>query len=94
MVIAAAAAPAVINSATDNEGLINQAFKLTILIALLVFGIAAVYIIYQLTGFLGALIGLGTDIVEFADTGLGVVGTIGTIFLSIIPLGRPFGNLI
>ena len=52
MVIAATAGTAVVQSATKEDGIVNQAFKLTVLIGLgLAIGIG-IYLIYNLTGIL------------------------------------------
>ena len=47
--LAAAAAPIFIDSATDSNGLVNQAFKITVLIGLGLAIFTGIFVIYQLT---------------------------------------------
>jgi len=49
MVIATAATTAVVSSATDDEGLINQGFKLAVLIGLALAIAAGIFLIYTLS---------------------------------------------
>jgi hypothetical protein len=49
MVIATAATTAVVSSATDDEGLINQGFKLAILIGLALAIATGIFLIYTLS---------------------------------------------
>lgn len=53
--IVAAAAPAVISSATDDKGLINQAFKLVVIIGLALSIGVGIFLIYSLTNVLSGL---------------------------------------
>ena len=53
--IVAAAAPAVISSATDDRGLINQAFKLVVIIGLALSIGVGIFLIYSLTNVLSGL---------------------------------------
>ncbi len=64
--IVAAAAPTVIESAKSDTGLVNQLFKIAILVGgfiLLVLAIAILYFVFDLFGLLS---GAGNQIVEFA----------------------------
>ena len=78
--IVSAVAPTVIASATDSDGLVNQAFKITVLIALALAVGTGIFLIYMLTdvlGLLGELFGSG--------------GAIGTLFsLALGPFGAGF----
>lgn len=94
MVIATAATTQVIASATDDEGLVNQAFKLTIIIGLaLAIGIG-IFLIWQLTSIfngvvdsLDSLTTIGT-LVSNVPGPLGWIATIGTWTLSSFGFGR------
>lgn len=91
--IAAAAAPVVVQSATDENGLINQAFKLTILIGLALAVGVGVYLIYNLTNAFVGLIDAGTNLLNTVSSTIGFAGTLATAILSATPLGRGFKNL-
>lgn len=60
--VVAAVAPTVIASATDDQGLINQGFKLVMIIGLALSIGIGLFLIYQLTGLLDALGGLSASI--------------------------------
>jgi len=67
----AAAAPIVIDSATDSNGLVNQAFKISVLIGLALAIFTGIFIIYQLTSLFdnvaesaGGLLGLAFAIIS------------------------------
>ena len=75
--IVSAVAPTVIASATDSDGLVNQAFKITVLIALALAVGTGIFLIYQLTNIFSGL----TD----AFGSGGAVGTVLTLLLG------PFG---
>lgn len=75
--VVAAVAPAVIESATDKDGIVNQAFKITVLIALALAIGTGIFLIYSLTSILN---GLGD---------LSIVGTIGGIISGNV--GGPLG---
>ena len=77
--IVAAVAPTVIASATDSEGLVNQAFKITILIGLALAVATGIFLIYQLTNILSDLSGLLSS--------TGNIGRLFTGFLSPIGIG-------
>ena len=84
----AVVAPKVVESATDDQGLINQAFKLTVLIALALAVGVGIFLIWRLTGvFTGVfnIIDSGFDLVE---TVVSVPGLAFTALLSATPLGR------
>lgn len=74
--IVAAAAPAVISSATDDKGLINQAFKLVVIIGLALSIGVGIYLIYSLT-----------DILSSLSSGANLLSTIGSAIFNATPLG-------
>lgn len=74
--IASALAPVVVQSATDSDGLVNQAFKITVLIGLALSITVGVFLIYQLTDILG----------EAAET-VGGVGDLLRFGFNVTPLG-------
>lgn len=77
--IVSAVAPTVISSATDSEGFVNQAFKITILIGLALAVATGIFLIYQLTNIFNDLSGLLSS--------TGNIGLLFTGFLSPIGLG-------
>ncbi len=91
MVIATAATTAAVNSATDDEGLINQAFKLTIIIGLALAIGVGVFLIYQLTTFFDGLsFSTITDIggsILYELPVIGPLATAGTFVLSAFGFG-------
>lgn len=97
-VVAAAVAPAVVDSARSNDGIINQAFKLTMLIGLfIIIGIAA-FLVYKLVGsanIIGDLWGLITGDVAAVgtDSSLGLTGFAATAVISTTPFGRGFSAI-
>ena len=68
--IVSAVAPTVIASATDSDGLVNQAFKITVLIALALAVGTGIFLIYQLTNIFSGL----TD--AFSSGGVGNIFTV------------------
>ena len=94
--VVAAVAPAVVDSARSNDGIINQAFKLTMLIGLfIIIGIAA-FLTYKLvgaSGIIGDLFNVITgDVAALGtDSSLGVFGFAFTAFISTTPFGRGVG---
>lgn len=97
--IAAAAAPAVIASATEDEGLINKLFKIGVLIGILVLAVISIVIlswvleISDLLGTAGTAVGsIFGGVFEFARFGgFGPIGTVagllGTFALSAFGFG-------
>lgn len=77
--VVAAVAPTVIASATDDQGLINQGFKLVMIIGLALSIGIGLFLIYQLTGLIDTLGNLG--------------GAIGAI-LPRIPIIGPFVSVL
>lgn len=69
---AAVAARPVIESATDDQGLVNQAFKITILIGLALAIGFTVYIAYRLIPALSGLF-------DVFDAGLDAINTVATV---------------
>lgn len=88
MVIATAATTAAVNSATSEDGLINQAFKLTILIGLALAVGVGVFLIWKLTTFFAGLVTVVSDVTGAISSTIGIAGTIATAILSATPLGR------
>lgn len=91
MVIATAATTQVIASATDDEGLVNKAFKLTIIIGLALAIGVGVFLIYQLTTFFDGLsFSTITDIggsILYELPVIGPLATAGTFVLSAFGFG-------
>ena len=90
--IVAAAAPAVISSATDENGLVNQAFKLTIIIALALSIGVGIFLIWQLTSIFSSIdssliTGIGTTLSNVPGP-VGWIATIGTWTLSSFGFGN------
>ena len=83
--IVAAAAPALISSAADDEGLLNKAFKVVMLIGMLALGAIAIVIlsfVINIADVIGAgfsLIGLAIDFVSPVGRA-GAIGTVITYF--------------
>ena len=78
--VVAAAAPAVVSSATDDEGLINKLFKIGVLIGVLVLATISIIIlswVLDIADLLGAGGGALTSI--FASVSLGPIPIIGPI---------------
>ena len=90
--IVAAAAPAVISSATDDDGLINKAFKVVMLIAMLALGAISIVIlsfVINIADVIGAgfsLIGLAIDFISPVGR-IGAVGTVITYFATSFGFG-------
>jgi hypothetical protein len=97
-VVVAAAAPKMVDSATSNDGLINQAFKLTVLIGFfLIIGIA-IFLVYKLVGSANVISDLwalltGDVVAASEDSSLGIFGLGATLAISATPWGRGFNAL-
>ena len=78
----------VAQSATDETGLINQAFKLTILIGLALAIATGIFLIMNLTTIFDGLVGGVSDIVTTVTTPISTVGAIFTGLISALPFGR------
>lgn len=91
MVIATAATTAAVSSATDSEGLINQAFKLTMIIGLALAIGVGVFLIYQLTTFFDGLsfssISNITGTILYELPVIGPLATAGTFLASAFGFG-------
>ena len=80
MVIAATAGTAVVQSATKEDGLVNQAFKITVLIALALSIGVGLFLLYNLTSILS----------DVGDAGKGFVrGVLDFVFFE-NPIFLPF----
>lgn len=75
--VAAAVAPVVVQSATDDEGLLNKAFKVVMIAAILGVGLLVIYAVSLLAG----IVDLGEQTI--LQAGLSLLGLGGT-------LGGPF----
>ena len=73
MVIAATAGTAVVQSATKEDGLVNQAFKITVLIGLALAVGVGIFLLYNLTNILDGLFTI-RDTVGLALEGIGMLG--------------------
>lgn len=89
--IVSAVAPTVVSSATDDQGLINQAFKLTILIGLALAVGVGIFLIYILTDILSGIIGLFEPLVNLLSA-IGSGGQILTTFFGSTLIGRGYTN--
>jgi len=94
MVIATAATTQMIASATDDEGLVNKAFKLTVIIGLALAVGVGIFLIWQLTSIFQAisdtLFGLATlgSLISNVPGPLGWIATIGTYSISAFGFGN------
>ena len=94
MVIATAATTHVIASASDDEGLVNKAFKLTVVIGLALAIGAGIFLIWQLTsifqGVSGSFFGLSTigTLISNVPGPIGWIATIGTWTISAFGFGN------
>ncbi len=94
MVIATAATTQVIASATDDEGLINKGFKLTIIIGLALAIGTGIFLIWQLTSIFSSIsdsfLGLTTigTLVSNVPGPLGWIATVGTWTISAFGFGN------
>lgn len=94
MVIATAATTQVIASATDDEGLVNKAFKLTLIIGLALAIGTGIFLIWQLTsifqGISDNFLGLTTigTLISNVPGPLGWIATIGTYTISAFGFGN------
>jgi hypothetical protein len=80
MVIAATAGTAVVQSATKEDGIVNQAFKITVLIGLALAIGVGIFLLYNLTTILN----------DVGEAGKGLIrGVVDTIFFD-NPLFAPF----
>lgn len=88
MVIAPIVASAAVESATKEDGLVNQAFKITILIALALAVGTGLYLIYTLTNVFSGLI----PAIDNAIGGLNAIISLPGAALSAIFFSLPFGR--
>ena len=91
-VVAAAAAPVLIESATDRDGLVNQAFKLTVIIGLALAIGAGIFLIWQLTNIFSGISTTGFFSIGAALSNvpgpLGWIATVGTWTISAFGFGN------
>jgi uncharacterized membrane protein len=95
-VIAGAVAPVVVQSATDDEGIINRLFKIGVLIGILVLAVISIVIlswvleIADLLGSAGSVLSGVLQFATFGGFGAGgtVIGLLGTFALSAFGFGR------
>ena len=94
MVIATAATTQVIASATDDQGLVNKAFKLTVIIGLALAIGTGIFLIWKLTSIFSGLsdsfLGLGTigTVISNIPGPLGWIATVGTWTISAFGFGN------
>lgn len=86
--VAVIAGQKAVESASSESGLINQAFKLTILIGLALAIFATVFLIYNLTDILDGLFDSLSGLGRTLTTPLSVPGAIFTGIISALPFGR------
>lgn len=89
--VVSAVAPTVVASATDDQGLINQAFKLTILIGLALAVGVGIFLIYNLTDILSGITGIFEPVVNVVKV-VGTVPQIATSFFASTLIGRGYYN--
>ena len=87
-VVAAAVAPKVVESATDDQGLINQAFKLTVLIALALAVGVGLFLIWKLTEVFAGVFDILDSGLNNLESLVSVPGLAITAIISATPLGR------
>lgn len=66
--IASAVAPIAVNSATNDDGLLNKLFKIAVLVSILIFLVIAYFtvsLLIDLSDFLGNIWTAGTAVVRF-----------------------------
>lgn len=88
-VVAASAAPMVVESATKEDGLINQAFKLTVLIGLGLALAIGLFLIYKLTGLLTSLADIFNGVATFFDV-FSTNEVVATTIITAFPFGRGY----
>jgi len=86
----AVVAPKVVESATDDQGLINQAFKLTVLIALAMAVGVGIFLIWRLTGVFAGVFDILDSGLETIETVVSAPALAITALISATPLGRGF----
>jgi len=79
----AAAAPIVIDSATDSNGLVNQAFKISVLIGLALAIFTGIFIIYQLTSLFDNVADIGSTGRNILGAGFAIISPLGFVLTSI-----------
>jgi len=95
-VIAGAVAPVVVQSATDDEGIINRLFKIGLLVGILVLSVISIVIlswVLEIADLLGSAGTALSGVLQFATFGgFGgagrVIGILGTFALSAFGFGR------
>ena len=88
--VAVIAGQKAVESASSESGLINQAFKLTILIGLALAIAASIFLMYNLTSIFDGLFSGARDFVRTITTPLSTTGAIFTGIISALPFGRAF----
>jgi hypothetical protein len=88
--IVAAAAPAVISSATEDDGLINRAFKIVMLIGMLALGAIAIVILSFVIN-IADIVNASSNIFSLAIGFVSPVGRVGAIGTVITYFATAFG---
>lgn len=79
--IASAAAPVVVQSATDDEGLLNKLFKIAMLIGVLALGAISIIIlsfVVEIADLVGATFNIFTTALDFVSVLPGPIGFLAT----------------
>lgn len=92
--VVAAVAPKVVESATNDQGLINQAFKLTILIGLALAVGVGVFLLWRLTGVFAGVFDIIDSAINAFDAVASVPGIVLTAVISASPIGRAWNSVI
>lgn len=90
MVIATAATTAAISSATDDEGLINQGFKLVVILGLALAVGTGIFLIYSLTSIWSDITATGGGLLAVFKNVIGFT-PVGTAFTGLTYLFSAFG---
>lgn len=91
--IVAAAAPAVISSATNDDGLLNKLFKIAMLIGILALGAISIIIlslVINIGDVIGAsfnLVGLAFDFIIPGSSRIGAIATVAAYFVNAFGFG-------
>jgi len=89
----AVVAPKVVESATDDQGLINQAFKLTVLIGLALAVGVGIFLIWRLTGVFAGVFNIIDSGFNFVETVVSAPALAITALISATPLGRGWNGV-
>lgn len=91
--VTAVVASKAVDSATDDEGLINQAFKLTILIGLALAVGTGIFLIFQLTSVFAGLVDVLEAAFNLLESILSAPQLAVTAVITASPLGRAWRGI-